>query len=329
MGRKRTLAANDEVLDAARRVIDAEIDGLARLREALGGQFVALVEMVYAVRGRVVLSGVGKSAHVAGKIASTLASTGTPALFVHGSEASHGDLGMVTGDDVVVLFSKSGETRELNDLASYCATAGVPVALVTGSPGGRLARRASVIVALPDAKEACAITNAPTTSITMMSVVGDALAVALLERRGFGADDFKTFHPGGALGAALAFVSEVMHRDEEMPLVATGVTMEAAILEMTSKGFGCTGVVDGDGRIVGIVTDGDLRRHMSPDLMTKPVEAVMSPSPITVGGSTRLGEALRIMTGGPPKITALFVVDDEVPVGLVHLHDCLRAGLVR
>ncbi len=322
------MTISDETVEAGRRVIDAEIEGLARLRDGLGADFAALVEMVFATRGRVVLSGVGKSAHVARKVASTLASTGTPAQFVHASEASHGDLGMVTKDDAVILFSKSGETRELNDLSAYSANAGVPLALVTANASARLGRGARVIVTLPDAQEACRVTDAPTTSIAMMSVVGDALAVALLNRRGFRADDFRTFHPGGLLGAALTPVAELMHRGEEMPLVPLGATMERAILEMTSKGFGCTGVVD-DGALVGIITDGDLRRHMGPDLMNRPVAAVMSRDPRTVGGDTHLRDVLRLMTGGTPKITALFVVEGTTPVGLIHLHDCLRAGLAQ
>jgi arabinose-5-phosphate isomerase len=312
-------------LDEARAVIRLEVAGLERLAEVLDGNFVALAELIRKAPGRVILSGVGKSAHIARKAAATLASTGTPAQFVHGGDASHGDLGMITTADVVVMFSKSGDTRELEDLANYCVRFDIPLALVTQHPASRLGRAANIVVTLPDASEACEITEAPTTSTAMMAAIGDALAVVLLRRRGFKAADFHVFHPGGTLGSALLTVGEVMHAGEKLPLVPAGASVAQAILEMTSKGFGCTGVVDDSGNLIGIVTDGDLRRHMADGLLEQTAGEIMTASPRTIAGAELLSEALRRMTAH--KISAIFVVDGAVPVGIVHLHDCLRVGV--
>lgn len=314
-------------LDEARGVIRLEAAGLEQLAEVLDGSFVALAEIIRKAPGRVILTGVGKSAHIARKTAATLASTGTPAQFVHGGDASHGDLGMITTADVVIMFSKSGETRELEDLANYCVRFDIPLALVTQNATSRLGRAANIIVTLPSVNEACAITDAPTTSTTMMAALGDALAVVLLRRRGFKASDFHVFHPGGTLGSALLTVGEVMHSGEKIPLVPTDASVAQAILEMTSKGFGCTGVTDEAGTLVGIVTDGDLRRHMANGLLEQTAGAIMTPSPRTIEAAELLTEALRRMTVLSPRISAIFVVDGAAPVGIVHLHDCLRAGV--
>ena len=314
-------------LDEARGVVRLEAAGLERLAEALDGNFVALTDLISRAPGRVVLSGVGKSAHIARKAAATLASTGTPAQFVHGGDASHGDLGMITTADVVVMFSKSGETRELEDLANYCVRFDIPLALVTQSPASRLGRAANIVVGLPTVSEACEITDAPTTSTTMMAALGDALAVVLLRRRGFKAADFHVFHPGGTLGSALLTVGEVMHSGEKLPLVAVDASVAQAILEMTSKGFGCTGVIDEADALIGIVTDGDLRRHMANGLLEQTAGQIMTAAPRTIGGEELLTEALRRMTVLSPRISAIFVVDGVAPVGIVHLHDCLRAGV--
>jgi arabinose-5-phosphate isomerase len=314
-------------LDEARGVVRLEAAGLERLAEALDGNFVALTELISRAPGRVVLSGVGKSAHIARKAAATLASTGTPAQFVHGGDASHGDLGMITTADVVVMFSKSGETRELEDLANYCVRFDIPLALVTQNPASRLGRAANIVVTLPAVSEACEITDAPTTSTTMMAALGDALAVVLLRRRGFKAADFHVFHPGGTLGSALLTVGEVMHSGEKLPLVATDASVAQAILEMTSKGFGCTGVTDEEGVLIGIVTDGDLRRHMANGLLEQTAGQIMTTAPRTIEGGELLTEALRRMTVLSPRISAIFVVEGAAPVGIVHLHDCLRAGV--
>ena len=314
-------------LDEARAAIRLEIEGLEALAATLDGAFVALVELIQKAPGRVVLSGVGKSAHIARKIAATLASTGTPAQFVHGADASHGDLGMITTSDVVMMLSKSGETAELAPLADYCARFGIPLALITARPESRLGKAANIVVALPDAGEACDITAAPTTSTTMMAALGDALAVVLLRRRGFKAADFHVFHPGGTLGSALLTVGEVMHQGEKLPLVGADASVASAIIEMTSKGFGCTGVVDADGLLLGIITDGDLRRHMSDGLLGQTAHEVMTVSPRVIAADSLLSEALRQMTALTPRITAIFAMDGQRPVGIVHLHDCLRVGL--
>lgn len=314
-------------LDEARGVIRLEMAGLEQLAEGLDGSFVALTELVHKAPGRVILSGVGKSAHIARKTAATLASTGTPAQFVHGGDASHGDLGMITTADVVIMFSKSGETRELEDLANYCVRFDIPLALVTQNSGSRLGRAANIVVALPAVNEACGITDAPTTSTTMMAALGDALAVVLLRRRGFKASDFHVFHPGGTLGSALLTVGEAMHSGEKVPLVPRSASVAQAILEMTSKGFGCTGVIDEAGTLVGIVTDGDLRRHMANGLLEQTAGAIMTPAPRTIAAAELLTEALRRMTVLSPRISAIFVVEEAAPVGIVHLHDCLRAGV--
>lgn len=314
-------------LDEARSVVRLEAAGLEQLAQGLDGNFVALCELIRKAPGRVVLSGVGKSAHIARKVAATLASTGTPAQFVHGGDASHGDMGMITTADVVVMFSKSGETRELADLANYCVRFDIPLALVSQRPASRLGQAANIVVTLPEVNEACGITDAPTTSTTMMAAVGDALAVVLLRRRGFKAADFHVFHPGGTLGSALLTVGEVMHSGEKLPLVPAGASVAQAILEMTSKGFGCTGVIDAAGVLQGIVTDGDLRRHMANGLLEQTAGEIMTLAPRTIDGAELLTEALRRMTVLSPRISAIFVVDGAVPVGIVHLHDCLRAGV--
>lgn len=314
-------------LDEARAAIRVEMAGLEALAAGLDGAFVALAELILKAPGRVVLSGVGKSAHIARKIAATLASTGTPAQFVHGADASHGDLGMITAADVVVMLSKSGETAELAPLGDYCARFGIPLALVTARPDSRLGKAANLVIALPEAPEACDITAAPTTSTTMMAALGDALAVVLLRRRGFKAADFHVFHPGGTLGSALLTVGEVMHTGEKLPLVAGEASVAEAIFEMTSKGFGCTGVIDANGLLLGIITDGDLRRHLTAGLLNQTAQDIMTTSPRVIGTDAPLSEALRQMTALTPRITAIFAMDGQRPVGIVHLHDCLRVGL--
>lgn len=316
------------VLDEARAAIRLEAEGLDRLAAGLDGNFAALVELIRRSTGRVVLSGVGKSAHIARKIAATLASTGTPSQFVHGGDASHGDLGMITASDTVLMLSKSGDTRELEDLANYCVRFDIPLVLVTQNPASRLGRAANIVVHLPAADEACEITAAPTTSTTMMAALGDALAVVLLRRRGFKAADFHVFHPGGALGSALLTVGEVMHAGDKLPLVDAETSVGVAILEMTSKGFGCTGVTDAEGKLLGIITDGDLRRHMANGLLDQTAAAIMTTQPRTIEADALLSEALRRMTALSPRISAIFAMDGERPVGIVHLHDCLRVGLV-
>jgi len=320
--------APDVLLTAMRRTLELEARALDALRAAIGDAALAAVDCIARLEGRLICAGVGKSGHVARKIAATFASTGTPAQYVHPSEASHGDLGMITPKDAVLALSKSGETSELGDLIAYCRRFGVPLIAMTAGEHSTLARGADVVLQLPDAEEACGETRAPTTSTTLMMAYGDALAVALIEARGFTAGDFAVFHPGGALGAALARVDALMHAGAEMPLVSADAAMGEAIVEMSEKGFGCVGALDGAGRLAGLVTDGDLRRHMAGDLMSRRVADVMTAEPVTLEPGGLAADALRIMTAGTRKITQIFVVDaDKRPVGLLHIHDLLRAGV--
>ena len=318
--------STDKTIAAGRRVLDIEIDAMRDLRDGLGDDFAAAVAHLKASKGRVILAGVGKSGHVARKIAATLASTGTPSLYVHPTEASHGDMGMITPDDTVIALSRSGETNELADMIGYCRRFDVPLMAITAKAGSTLARSANFPLIIPDAPEACAETRAPTTSTTLQIAMGDALAVALLEAKGFTAKDFKTYHPGGALGASLATVSDLMHSGDAVPLVDAATPMSEALIIMSEKGFGCVGVMD-NGKFAGIITDGDLRRHMDGSLTTKTAKAIMTANPKTSTPSELAADALRRMTNEPPKVMQLFVLDGASPVGILHLHDCLRAGL--
>ncbi len=314
-------------LDIGRSVLATEAAGIRALAASLDVHFEAAVQMLGQCDGRIVVSGIGKSGHVARKIAATLASTGSPALFVHPSEASHGDLGMVQPGDALLLLSNSGETAELADLIAHAKRFGLPILAITSRPGSTLATAADVVFALPAVPEACAVTSAPTTSAILQMAAGDALAVALLTRRGFTASDFRTYHPGGRLGVQLRRVRELMHVDEAVPLTTPEAAMQQALLLMTGKGFGCVGVVEG-GRLVGIVTDGDLRRAMGPALLDQPVRAVMTAKPRTIGPDALAGEALRAMNAVQPRVTSLFVTDPrEQPLGIIHIHDLLRAGV--
>ena len=291
----------------------------------LGDAIAAAVEVIRGARGRVILTGMGKSGHVGRKIASTLASTGTPALFVHPAEASHGDLGMITADDVVIMLSNSGESPELRDILTYAKRFAVPLIAMTSHTASTLAQEADIVLPLPKAKEACPNGLAPTTSTLLQLALGDALAIALLEDKGFTAGDFKNFHPGGKLGAQLLHVRDAMHKRLELPLVPPDLPMSEALIVMTSKSYGCLGVVDAAGRLVGIVTDGDLRRHMDRGLLDRRVVDVMTASPKTIDPDALTSEALELLNAA--KITSLFVVNaDHQPVGLIHIHDLLRLG---
>jgi arabinose-5-phosphate isomerase len=273
----------------------------------------------------VIVTGMGKSGHIGMKVAGTLSSTGTPAIFVHPSEASHGDLGMITRDDVILAFSWSGETVELGNLVSYSRRFAVPLIAVTSNSDSTLAKAAEVVLALPHSKEACPHGLAPTTSTTMQLALGDCLAIALLESKGFTARDFQVLHPGGQLGARLKFVGDLMHRGDRLPLAAGDVPMAEAIVVMTEKALGCLGVVDADGRLAGIITDGDLRRHMGNGLLARRTGEIMTAGPKTVSPELLASAALEVINSS--KITALFVVEDGRPVGIIHIHDLLRAGV--
>jgi arabinose-5-phosphate isomerase len=314
---------------SALRTLDTEREGIAALAAAmcdgLATPFVAAVETIRRARGRVIVTGMGKSGHIARKIAATLASTGSPAFFVHAADASHGDLGMITTDDVMLVLSWSGETEELKDLINYSRRFRIALIAATVNGESTLGKAADVVLALPAAREACPHNLAPTTSSLMQLALGDALAIALLESRGFSAVDFGVFHPRGRLGAALKFVRDVMHPGEAVPLIKRGSLMSDAIVEMSAKGFGCVAVTEADGKLAGVITDGDLRRHMGADLLRAPVDDIMTASPKTVRPDQLAGEALQLLNSS--KITALIVVEAERPVGIVHFHDLLRAGV--
>jgi len=323
-------------LSSGLRALRIQRDGLSQLDSALsetgpgslGSAFQDAVARIAKSPGRVIVTGMGKSGHIARKIAATLASTGRPALFVHPAEASHGDLGMVQDDDVVLGLSWSGETAELAAIITYAKRYAIPLIAVTSNANSALGREADICLVLPLAEEACPNgIDAPTTSTTMQLVLGDALAIALLEGKGFTAQDFRKFHPGGKLGAKLVFVGDVMHKGDRIPSVKVGAKMDEAIVEMSSKGFGCVGIVDLDGRLVGIITDGDLRRHLkSTRLLDDRVEEVMTSSPRTIFPEDLSAEALEIISHN---ISALFVIDDDKkPVGILHFHDLLRLGAI-
>jgi arabinose-5-phosphate isomerase len=319
---------------SALRTIELERLGLLALEDSvrsnddggLGAAFNAAVRIIIGSSGRVIVTGMGKSGHIARKIAATLASTGQPATFVHPAEASHGDLGMVQSGDVVLAISSSGETAELADIVTYAKRYAIPLVAMTAAPESTLGREADVCLILPATQEACPNGLAPTTSTTVQLVLGDALAIALLESRGFTAHDFRVFHPGGKLGAKLAYVRDLMHKGERIPRIPSTGRMAEAIVEMTSKGFGCVGVFDAEGALVGIITDGDLRRHLRSDFhVDTPVTNVMTRTPRTIPPDTLVAEALEIISH---KISALLVVEDGKVVGIVHFHDLLRVGAV-
>jgi arabinose-5-phosphate isomerase len=313
-------------VDAARRVLRTEIAGLEALVAELNGSFTTAVDRLAQVRGRVTVTGMGKSGHIARKIAATFSSTGTPAQFVHPAEASHGDLGMIAEGDAVLALSNSGDTAELADIVAYTRRFRVPLLAMTRRGGSTLAEAADVTLLLPATTEACPMGLAPTTSTTMMLALGDALAVALLERKGFSAGDFQVLHPGGQLGQKLLRVADIMHDGDAIPLIHRKSTMADAILVMTTKSFGCVGVTDDAGKLIGIVTDGDLRRHMGDGLLRATVDKVMSGRPKTIRPQALAAEALGLMNEAA--ITSLFAVDEKHrPLGILHIHDCLRAGI--
>ncbi len=319
----------ESYLESARRTLSKELLGLeliiASLDDGFGKSFVEAVELIKKVEGRVILAGVGKSGHIGRKIAATMASTGTPAQFVHATEASHGDLGMVEKKDLIIMLSYSGETAELKDMLAYSRRFDVPLIAITSKADSTLGKTSDVALCMPKAGEACPRGLAPTTSTTMQLAIGDALAIALLEDKGFTASDFRLYHPGGKLGAALSHVSDAMHDGDAVPIVNLHTVMSEALINMSAKSFGCVGVIDDDGKLVGVVTDGDLRRHMDSGLLEKSVVDVMSCDPETVNPQTPASNALEILNAN--SITSLFVVENGMPMGIVHIHDLLRLGV--
>ncbi len=326
----RKIIHESSVLETARTVLLAETAGLQALADSLGESFEAAIKMITTLSGRVIISGMGKSAHVARKIAATFASTGQPAYFVHAGEASHGDLGMITPQDLVIALSYSGETQELNSLITYTGRFNIPLIAITGKETGTLAKVATIVLPLPQVAEACPMGLTPTTSTTMMMALGDALAIALLSRRGFSSTDFQVFHPGGNLGNSLARVGDRMHKGEKLPLVEENTLMGDALLEMSAKGFGCIGVINSQNFLVGLITDGDLRRHMSHDLLTQKATEIMTLKPATIMPDTLMAQALALLN--QKSITSLFVVESLAhparPCGMIHIHDFLRMGVL-
>jgi arabinose-5-phosphate isomerase len=314
---------------SALRTLDLECEGLSQLREALAGPmasaFGAALRILRAARGRVIVTGIGKSGHVGQKLAATFASTGRPAFFVHPTEASHGDLGMITPDDVLLALSWSGETVELKPLITYSRRYSVPLVAITSRAESALGQQADIVLELPHTKEACPHGLAPTTSTVMQLVLGDCLAIALLEAKGFTAHEFKAFHPGGSLGASLKYVADVMHSGDQLPLAHDSEPMSDALVTMTQKSFGCLGIIDAKGKLIGIVTDGDLRRHMGADLVRARVSDIMTRRPKTATPKMLASAALELINAS--RITALFVVEKGRPIGIVHIHDLLRVGV--
>jgi arabinose-5-phosphate isomerase len=314
-----------DILRASANVLFAEGEALKALGKALNENFVKAVELLRNCKGRVIVAGMGKSGHVARKIAATLASTGTPAYFVHPSEASHGDLGMIINEDVVMVLSNSGEASELTDMIHYTRRFSIPLIAMTSCAQSTLATSSDVALVLPKVPEVCPMGLAPTTSTTMMIALGDALAVAIMEIRGFTAEDFRNFHPGGKLGKKLLRVRDLMRKESEMPLVREGDAMSHVLLVMTQKSLGCAGIVDAEGNLIGIITDGDLRRHMDGGLTSRTASEIMTRSPTTVTPTVLAAEAIKLIND--KKRTQLFVVENNKPVGVLHIHDLLRAGI--
>ena len=326
----KSSGTNDaNAVQSALRTLEVGASGIAAIAEALNGPlgmaFAATVDLIRQATGRVIVTGLGKSGHVARKVAATLASTGTPAFFVHAAEASHGDLGMITPDDVIVAVSWSGEQPEMKNLVNYSARFAIPMIALTSNAQSSLGQAARIVLELPKAREACPHNLAPTTSTLMQAAIGDALAIALLESRGFTALEFANFHPGGKLGAMLKHTSDLMHTGDELPLKPLGTGMSDALAEMSAKGFGCVAIVDARGLIAGIITDGDLRRKMRPDLLSATVDEIMTRNPKTIARDSLASEALELLNA--VKITTLIVTEANKPVGILHLHDLLRAGV--
>jgi arabinose-5-phosphate isomerase len=319
----------DAAVQSALRTLEVGTGGIAAIAAALqgplGAAFAQAVELIRKAKGRVIVTGLGKSGHVARKVAATLASTGTPAFFVHAAEASHGDLGMITPDDAIVALSWSGEQPEMKNLVNYSARFAIPMIAITSNAESSLGAAARIVLELPKVREACPHNLAPTTSTLMQAAIGDALAIALLESRGFTALEFAKFHPGGKLGAMLKHTSDLMHTGDAVPTKPVGTKMSDALIEMSVKGFGCVAIIDARGHMAGIITDGDLRRQMRPDLMTLSVDDIMSRNPKVIDRGSLASEALALLNSA--KITTLIVTEADKPVGIIHLHDLLRAGV--
>lgn len=317
-------------IESARRTIDREVEALNIMESELDDTLTQALDLMQGAKGRVIVTGMGKSGHIGNKIAATLASTGTPSFFVHPAEASHGDLGMLTNDDVVLAISNGGESKELSDILIYCKRYGIPLISMTKNPDSTLGKAGDIVLRLPDVGEACPLGLAPTSSTTATLVLGDILAIALMERKGFSKSNYKQRHPGGKLGSILQKVSDLMHVGDEMPILNEHASLRQVILTMSSKMLGCVGIVDENGNLSGMITDGDLRRAMvnsqDHDLFSKTAEEIMTNNPKTTTRDTLAAEAVNIMNTTGKGITQLFVVEGKKPIGVIHMHDCLRAG---
>lgn len=311
----------------ARQTIDREIEALKAMEKDLNENLSQVLDVLQKTKGRVIVTGMGKSGHIGCKIVATMASTGTPAFFLHPSEASHGDLGMVTKDDTVIAISNSGESKELLDILTYCRRFSIPLIAITKNPESSLGKNSDLILRLPQNREACPLGLAPMSSTTATLVMGDILAAALMVRKGFTEQDFRLRHPGGKLGAILRHVSDIMHTGDEMPLISEDAIMQEALMTMSAKMLGCVGIVNKEGELVGVITDGDLRRWMAPNLIEEKVSKVMTKNPRTCTADVLIAEAVNIMNNTGRGITNMFVVEGKKPVGIVHIHDCLRAGV--
>lgn len=321
------MSENKDIV-AAKQAIDREVEALEIMKNELDDSLSKVLNLMQKTKGRVIVTGMGKSGHIGRKIAATLASTGTPSFFVHPGEASHGDLGMLTSNDVVLAISNGGESRELSDILMYCKRYRIPLVAMTKNPDSTLGRAGDYLLKLPNDGEACPLGLAPTSSTTATLVLGDVLAICLMERKGFSATDYKQRHPGGKLGAILCKVSDLMHSGDEMPVIDENAIMQEALMVMSEKMLGCVGAINKRGELVGIITDGDLRRWMSPKLIEEKVSKVMTRNPKTIRPDVLASEAVYVMNNTGRGITNLFVVDDDnKPIGLIHIHDCLRAGV--
>lgn len=318
---------NEQDIASARHTIEKEIEALKIMENEFDENLTKALDLMQNTKGRVIITGMGKSGHIGRKIAATLASTGTPSFFVHPGEASHGDLGMLTVDDTVLAISNGGESKELSDILVYCKRFGIPLIAMTKNPDSSLGKAGDILLKLPDDGEACPLGLAPTSSTTATLVLGDVLAVALMERKGFSKTDYKQRHPGGKLGAILQKVSDLMHTGDELPLVKETTSMQDALLIMSSKMLGCVGITNDDGRLIGIITDGDLRRCLSSDLLQRTAGDIMTRNPRTISPDVLAAEALKVMNTTGKGITQLFVIQDNKPIGIIHIHDCLRAGV--
>ena len=314
-------------LASAKRTIDKEIEALRMMEDELDDSLTKALDILENVKDRVIVTGMGKSGHIARKVAATFASTGTPAFFVHPGEASHGDLGMITERDAVIAISNGGESKELSDILAYCKRYGIPLIAVTKNPKSSLGVAGDILLKLPDDGEACPLGLAPTSSTTATLVLGDILAVCLLERKGFTKLDYKLRHPGGKLGAILQKASDLMHTGDKLPLVQEETPMQDALLVMSSKMLGCVGVLNKEGELVGIITDGDLRRNIAAGMAEKMAMDIMTKNPRSISPDILASEALRIMNSTGKGITQLFILENKKPIGIIHIHDCLRAGV--